>query len=148
MQNQAKWDQDYLALAQWWADRKSKDPSTKVGAVVVDTYNSIVGVGYNGFPKGVHDTPERYADREQKYPRVVHSEPNAIITAGHQCRGATLYVSPLYPCNECAKLIIQAGIIRVVVVSGCTPADSDRWGAAQKMAAEMFQEAGVQVDYV
>ncbi len=151
MHNQAKWDADYMDLALWWAKRKSKDPSTKVGAVVVDVNNNVASLCWNGFPKGVLDTEERYADRVQKYPRVVHAELNAVIAAGHNCRGGTIYVSPLHPCNECAKPIIQAGITRVVAPVGSEPENMDPdspWAEGMLIAAEMFREAGVKVDYV
>ena len=149
MQNQAKWDQDYLDLAMYWARKKSKDPSTQVGAVVVDAWNNVAALCWNGFPKGVLDTPERYADREEKYPRIVHADLNAVIAAGHDCRGGTLYAvgsRRIAICNECAKAAIQAGIRRVV---GHAPGDTnEKWDVAGRLAVEMFQEAGVTVVHV
>ncbi|AAT69506.1 deoxycytidylate deaminase [Alphaproteobacteria phage PhiJL001] len=134
----AKWDRDYLKLAEFWANLKSKDPSTKVGAVVVSEDNRVVGMGYNGFPVGVEDSRERLEDRPTKYMYVVHAEPNAILTAGLQAKGGTLYCT-LFPCNECAKLIIQSGIRRVVSWAS----DNQRWDEAHQVSRIMFDEAGV-----
>src|SRR5438046_3121257 len=109
-----KWDRRFLELAkhvsQW-----SKDPSSKVGAVIVDPDTlQVLGMGYNGFARGVADTPERLNDRPTKYKFVVHAEQNAIINAGIGARGSFIYVWPSFGhpniCAECAKLAIQAGI--------------------------------------
>jgi len=141
----AKWDLVYTDLARWWAERVSKDPSTQVGAVIVDKQNRIRGMGYNGFPKGVHDHEERYADRPTKYSMVVHAEPNAIVSARGDLSGCTIYTS-LFPCNECAKLIIQAGIKRVV--SPLPVKDGGRWDEAHKLSCVLFHEGGVQKEFV
>lgn len=110
--NQLKWDDKYMSLAshvaQW-----SKDPSTKVGAVVVSERNTVASLGYNGFPRGVDDARNRYDDRERKYELVVHAEANAILSASRDVTNHTLYTT-LAPCNECMKLVIQSGIKRVV----------------------------------
>lgn len=108
---------------------RSKDPSTKVGACIVNDQKRIIGIGYNGFPYGCNDDEfpwEREGDfLDCKYPYVVHAEPNAILNSTTSLQGATLYVS-LFPCNECAKLIIQSGIKEIVYMddkySG-TPSD-------------------------
>jgi dCMP deaminase len=116
-ENQDKWDRRFLALAEQVASW-SKDPSTKIGAVLVDPDRRIVGTGYNGFPRGVEDTEERLNDRPLKYSLVVHAEVNAIISAGDRALGGTLYVVPtlMVPniCPECAKIAVQAGIAEVV----------------------------------
>lgn len=135
------WDGRLLALAEHVASW-SKDPSTKVGSVVASG-KDVLGLGYNGFPKGVLDSPERLYDRQQKYPRVVHAEPNAILNARTDLRGCTLYSWPMAPCSSCAKLIIQAGIKRVV-----SPSSSEamsRWGDDIELAQAMLLEAGVEV---
>jgi dCMP deaminase len=115
----------------------SKDPSTKVGAVIVDDKNRVIGMGYNGFPRGVHDLQARYDDRPTKYKYVVHAEANAILNAIRDVRGCVIYCT-LHPCCECAKLIIQAGIAAVF----CKPVDP-RWAESSEIAAQMFAEAGV-----
>lgn len=139
-----QWDCRFLDLAAHVA-KWSKDPSTKVGAVLVDPETrTILGTGYNGFPRGVRDDAVRYEDRAQKYPRIVHAEVNAILTANSSIRGATIYTSPFAPCNECAKMIIQAGVKRVV----SPRTDVKRWAESFSIAAEMFSEAGVRLDLI
>ena len=125
----------------------SKDPSTKVGAVVVNDDGVILSVGWNGFPRGVDDDPTRYADRPTKHALVSHAEQNAIAQAartGHPLKGATIILSGLYPCSSCAKSIIQAGILRVI-----SPPirDDSRWVDENKWAELMFREANVTVEY-
>lgn len=110
-----------MAMAFLTAQR-SKDPNTQVGACIVDSNRRIVGLGYNGFPAGCSDDDlpwARQANSElhKKYAYVVHAEVNAILNKGSaDLRGATLYVA-LFPCNECAKVIIQAGIQEVVYMA-------------------------------
>lgn len=87
-----KWDRKYLELAKYIATNWSKDPSTKVGAILVNYETKREFIGYNGFPEGVLDTPERYNDRELKYKLVVHAEVNALLKAAQYARGGTLYV--------------------------------------------------------
>jgi deoxycytidylate deaminase len=133
-----KWILRFFELAelvgQW-----SKDPRTKVGAVIYDHRNVIVSLGYNGFPRGVHDDRERYLDQESKYRMIVHAEANAILTAPMLVRSYTL-LSTKAPCSECTKLIIQSGIIEVV----CPPwAHEGRWAEDGKYSRRMLAEAGV-----
>lgn len=113
------WDTYFMAMAHLSAKR-SKDPSTQVGAVIVNDKKRIVGTGYNGFPKGCHDDIfpwEREGDfQTTKYAYVVHAELNAILNANQLVHGCTIYVS-LFPCNECAKAIIQSGITKIVYES-------------------------------
>lgn len=141
----SKWDRRLLGLAKHVAGW-SKDPSTKVGAVLVDDQNLVVGVGYNGFARGVNDTDERLNDRPTKYRMVVHAEVNAILAAGHRARGCSLYVWPSFGvpniCHDCAKFAIQAGVVELV---GLAPGDGDydRWAESINCAREMFVEAGV-----
>lgn len=137
------WNQDFILLAQFWADRRSKDPSTKVGAVITDPdTKEIISIGYNGFPRGVHDCDTLLNDRPEKYARVVHAEANAILFAGHRARGMNLY-GTLFPCNECAKLIISSGIKRVYTPK--PPAGRD---ANYAVTRDMFTRAGVFYEYV
>lgn len=138
-----KWDRRFLELAEHISSW-SKDPSTQVGCVIADDDKKVVALGYNGFPKGIVDTPERLNDRETKYKYVVHSEPNAFANARGPVDGCTIYTYPFAPCSECMKLIITHGIKRVVY-----PAASDelrsRWGEKLDFAAEMAHEAGVEL---
>lgn len=137
-----KWHTRFLDLAdhirEW-----SKDPSTQTGAVIVRADRTVVGVGYNGFPRGVVDSEERYLDRETKYAMVVHAEANAILHSREDLTGATIYVYPWPPCNECAKLIIESGISRVVSIKP-TAEQLERWGKSMDIAKTMFGEANVE----
>lgn len=135
-----KWDERFIRLAQHIAGW-SKDPSTKVGAVIVDEHRRIVGTGYNGFARGVDDSEERYEDRALKHELVVHAEINAVLNAVKQVRGCTLY-STFFPCPRCAATIIQAGILRVVHI----PSPSDqRYAESRQLAQRMFDEAQIEV---
>lgn len=133
-----KWDRRFLELAdhvaQW-----SKDPSTKVGAVVVDHKNRVVSMGYNGFPRGIDDDDSRYSDRPTKHLYVAHAERNALDNAPLMVEGCTLY-SPLLPCNECAKSIIQKGITRVVSYHNMRE-DTFNWNITR----QMFFEARIEL---
>lgn len=129
---------------QYLASEKSKDPSTKIGAVLVRGDN-IVSIGYNGFPRGINDSPDRLNDREEKYFYVVHAEANAILNAarnGIATKGATLYTSGM-PCNECAKAIIQAGVQTVYLHKQYPSLSHGKWSKSVSKAQEMFREAGV-----
>lgn len=106
------WDKYFLEIAKT-VSIKSKDPSTKVGAVVVDNNNRIISTGFNGFPVGVKETPERW-ERPEKYSWVCHAELNALVYAGREARGATLYCTHK-PCENCAKYIIQFGVTTIVI---------------------------------
>jgi len=138
-----KWDQRFFDLAdhvsQW-----SRDPSTKVGSCIVNSNKQVISLGFNGFPRGVEDRSERYADRTTKYKYVSHAERNALDNAFVDVSGATLY-STLFPCNECAKGIIQRGIKRIVTAQ---PDLSKRADNYCDISLEMFAEAGVDVVYV
>lgn len=135
-----KWDLRFLDLAQFWAEKCSRDPSTKVGAVITKG-KRLVSMGYNGFPAGVEDKPERYADRDLKYKLIVHGEINAIVLAGQPLEGTTLYTWPFMPCSNCAGIIIQSGITKVVAPEN----DSERWQESFAITRNMFREAGVQL---
>lgn len=132
-----KWERRFMALAEHVA-QWSKDPSTKVGAVIVGCGKKVVGMGYNGFPRYVEDDEDRYNDREMKYGFVVHAEANAIMNSDFSaCKHATLYVT-LSPCRECAKLIIQSGILRVVY----------KEYRHDPYTETMFNEAGVSMEQI
>ena len=115
------WDEYFMGIAML-AARRSKDPNTQVGACIVSQDNIIISTGYNGMPKGCSDDVfpwDRSGENEAatKYPYVVHAELNAILNAsGRDLRGSRIYVA-LFPCNECAKAIIQSGIKEVIYLS-------------------------------
>lgn len=110
------WDQYFMGIATLSALR-SKDENTQVGACIVNKDKRIVGIGYNGFPYGCNDESYPWGNEgtwlDTKYPYVVHAEPNAILNSTSSLKDCTMYVT-LFPCNECAKLIIQSGIKEVV----------------------------------
>lgn len=139
------WD-DYFMNNALLAAMRSKDPSTKVGAVVVNEDKRIIGIGYNGFPNGCSDEDfpwEREGDfLETKYAYVVHAEENAILNSTASVKGASIFVS-LFPCHECAKKIIQSGIREVVY-------QSDKYDGTPGNSASkrMLKAAGVQTRYL
>lgn len=128
------WDEYFMGIALLSAQR-SKDPNTQVGACIVSDENKILSVGYNGMPIGCSDDElswEREGEPlDTKYPYVCHAELNAILNSGHDLRGSRLYVS-LFPCNECAKALIQSGIKEVVYLSD-KYADSEMTRASKRM---------------
>ncbi len=140
-----KWDKRFLELARFIATW-SKDPSTKTGAVITDG-RRVVSLGFNGFPRGVKDTPVRYSNRDLKYKMIVHAERNAILFARQNISACTLYVWPFMPCTICAADIIQSGIVRCVAPP-CPPEKLKRWHADLDIARTMFRESGVQLDFL
>lgn len=134
------WDRWYLDLAKQVATA-SKDPSTKVGAVIVRCNNTIASVGYNGFPRGMSDDPALYDDRPTKYSRIVHAEMNAILNAQGPVENCTLYCT-FMPCDRCAVFVVQAGITRVVAPTP-TASELERWGDSLAKTKEIFREAGI-----
>ena len=120
----------------------SKDPSTKIGAVCIGSKGQVLSTGYNGFPRGIDDSLNRYYDRELKYELVVHAEMNAIFNAtynGVSLDGSTMYVHGLPVCSDCAKGIIQVGVKRIVM-DGSIP---NRWKDSWQLTQKMFNEANV-----
>lgn len=139
------WNQRYLNIAKQIASW-SKDPSTKVGAVIVGDKNQIISQGYNGFPRGFKDSLDRLYNRETKYKFTIHAEANALYNAlynGVSVNGTTIYVHGLPVCVECAKAIIQSGIKRVVYDS----LPKENWKQSNEDALKLFSEAGVDVVY-
>ena len=133
------WDEYFMGVAML-AAKRSKDPNTQVGACIVSQENIILSTGYNGFPKGCSDDEFPWAreGEETKYPFVVHAELNAILNSnGKSLQGAKIYVA-LFPCNECAKAIIQCGISEVIYLS-----DKYADTPATKASKRMMDAAGV-----
>jgi dCMP deaminase len=144
----SKWDERYIDIAKRIADW-SKDPSRKIGAVAVGDKGQILSQGYNGFPRGILDSSERYNNRERKYQLVVHAEMNVIFNAtfnGVSLDGASLYVYGLPVCSECAKGIIQVGVKRIVILTDDVVPDI--WTNSFKITSEMLSEAGVEWQWV
>lgn len=135
-----KWDGRYLNLA-FHVANWSKDPSTKVGAVIVNPRNQVVSLGYNGFPRGVEDSQERYNDRETKLLFVTHAEKNAIDNAYIDLTDSTIYVT-FFPCNECCKSIISRGIKKIVTIKNNSE-KQDKFNT--NITKIMCKEAGVSI---
>jgi len=136
----AKWDYRFLKLAKeisTW----SKDPSTKVGAVIANE-KQVVSVGYNGFPSTMPDLPEYLSNRDEKYSRIVHGEINALIYAQRDVWGHSLYTWPFMPCDRCVVTMIQAGI-RKVVAPAPTADQATRWAGAFDKTKKYLNECNV-----
>ncbi len=141
------WDEYFMGLAHLSAMR-SKDPNTQVGACIVDQDHKVVSIGYNGFPRGCNDKifpwKREGSMLNTKYAYAVHAELNAILNSPRSLKDTILYVS-LFPCNECAKAIIQSGIKKIVY-------ESDKYADTEgvKASKRMLEAAGVefeQLDY-
>jgi dCMP deaminase len=135
-----KWDKWFLGMAEY-VSTASKDPSTKVGAVIIDSDRTVVSLGYNGFPRGIEDDPEKLNNRDIKLEYIVHAERNSLLFAKQSLKDCIIYTYPFMPCPVCAGMIIQAGIKRVV--SYYVP--ETRWYDEFVISTKMFHEAGINV---
>ena len=133
-QNVFSWDETFMNIAKVIAHR-SKDPNTPNGACLVNRDNVIIGLGYNGFPRGCSDDELPWGREgnfcDKKYAYVVHAEANAILNANADTRGSITYCT-LFPCNECVKILIQKGI-KEIVYENDKYHDEEIWQAARKM---------------
>ena len=141
MLNRPSWDQTFLDLATVIACR-SKDPSSQVGAVIVDAHRRVVSLGYNGYPRGIEDTADT-DPREIKLWKTIHAEKNALLFANRSLEFCTLYVTH-HPCPTCAAKIVQAGIRRVVYPR--QPGFEKRWSEQLDVSRSIFSQAGVMVE--
>lgn len=136
-----KWDQRFIKLAievkNW-----SKDPRTKVGCVIVNDRKRVISLGFNGFPSGIEDTPERLNNREIKNKLMAHAERNAFDNNDVNFYGSTLYTT-YFPCHDCSKSIIQNGVKRVVAPIWDS---SSLWDDSFSLSIEMLKEVGIIVD--
>lgn len=147
-----RWDKHFLGLSLYHS-RLSKDPSTRVGSVIVGPDREILSAGFNGFPRGIADTPERLCDRETKLKLIVHAEMNALLAAartGMRLKGCSLYLAATDdsglvwggpPCTRCMVEIIQVGISEIVTY----PIKSvpSRWHEDLKLARSLIEEVGI-----
>jgi len=142
-----KWNKRFMALAHEVAGW-SKDQSTKVGCVIVGPNNEIRSTGYNGFPRGVDDTVPARHERPAKYKWTEHAERNAIYNAaftGVSLKGCRIYI-PWYPCADCCRAIIQAGIREIIAYE---PESSHAtWGEDFIVSSEMIKEAGIKLTFL
>lgn len=135
--------------------QRSKDPSTKVGSVIIDGFiaenlhqdeleRAIVAQGYNGLPRGMKREQEILNDREKKYRHIIHAEENAVLFAGGKnVQGKTIYTYPIPPCIKCTSILLQCRIGRVVTVSNTNP----RWESECLNSKELFDEFGIEICY-
>ena len=141
----AQWADRFLRLAEEIASW-SKDPKGGVGAVLVDERKRVIGLGFNGFPDRIADDPALLNDQAAKLPRMIHAEVNAVLNATVSVRGASLFTT-LAPCAECAKLLIQAGV--VAVYRRPHPEHRHRrWAESFRTAEIILTEAGVETQTV
>lgn len=139
-----KWHIRFLELSDF-ISQWSKDPSTKVGAVIVDKNRRIVSTGYNGLPCNVEDYDFRLNNRELKYKIILHAEENAMSFAKQNLEGCSLYISSLPPCSHCASLIIQNGIKDVYIWDQEIP---ERWKENMSISMTILKEAGVDLHFI
>lgn len=141
----AKWIRRFFDEAAGWASM-SKDPSTRVGAVLVDARKRIIGTGYNGLPEQLVDKPHLLVDREWKYPRVIHAELNAILNATRTPRGATLFCT-MMPCgSECAKLVLGAGLVKIHTLQTIGEERRERYKPQFELGHRIMIEAHLNVN--
>jgi dCMP deaminase len=131
-----KWDCRFMELAKT-VSAWSKDPKHKVGAVITDSAHIVQSLGYNGPPKGTDDN-NMQGDRKKH--RTLHAEMNAVLNTGQNLYRSTIYVYPYFPCAQCAAILIQKGVKRVVFCEGHS---LSFWAESQTEAAELFAEAGI-----
>ena len=139
------WNEYFMGLA-LLSGKRSKDPTTQVGACIIDEDKKIVGIGYNGFPLGSSDDNMPWGKQgdflETKYPYVVHAELNAILNSIKSLKGCTVYVTH-FPCNECAKAIVQSKISKVIYLSD-KHKDKDSFKASKRI----LENAGVKIEKI
>jgi len=149
--NAISWDEYFMTMTQLVAS-KSKDRSTKVGSVLTNKHHSVLGIGYNGFPRGVNDDIEERHERPLKYLITEHSERNCIYNAafnGIRTEGTILYISGHgTPCADCARAIIQSGISEVVTFKGKFEGTGSLWEESCKVGAEMLKESNVKMTFL
>lgn len=134
--SQKWWDQWYLGLAKYIATA-SKDPSTQVGAVIIDEKQRVVSMGFNGFPRGTDDHEDLYENRDIKYQRILHAETNAVLFADRP--GHTCYVTHP-PCAQCTAMLIQHGIKRII---HCNVDMRPTWVESIRLARQLAYEANI-----
>lgn len=142
LQHSTKWNMRFLQLAEHIA-QWSKDPSTKVGAVIVRPNKTIVSVGFNGLPRGITDDDAILNAREKKYEVIVHAEDNALLMAKEDLTGCSLYTWPLPPCSRCAGRIIQAGIGEVIALCPI-----ERWQDNCQQGYKLLTSANVKSEWI
>ena len=145
-----RWDQYFKEMAELTA-KKSKDRNTHIGAVIVGPDNEVRSTGYNSFPRGINDDLDERQERPEKYFWFEHGERNAIFNAarhGVSLKGCRMYLNCGVPCADCARAIIQVGIVEVIVPqfeSITSTTNRQKWTDSAKRSLQMFEEAGVKI---
>lgn len=148
--NYNNWHETFMEIAKA-ASKRSKDPRTQIGCAIIEPYTKrLVSIGYNGFPRGFQDTPKRW-ERQEKKKYVIHAEANAILNAFEDIRGYHLYLysgKSYYPCWECAKIIAQSGISKVIIDAFKNISDINEHIQTYKIkiTKEIFNECGIEVE--
>lgn len=143
------WKEYFLNIAEQ-VKLKSKDNSTQIGAVIVGEDNEILSTGYNSFPRGLDDTIEERQERPEKYHFMIHAEANAIVNAariGSPIKNTKIYLTCSVPCSDCAKLIINSGIIEVFCKNVENDVKGDIWIESKKKTLEMFKECNIKLTF-
>lgn len=143
------WDRYFINIAQQ-VKLRSKDQSTKIGAVIVGPNNEIRSTGYNSFPRGIEDERSDRQERPEKYFWFEHAERNAIYCAarvGTPLDGCRMFLTCWVPCSDCARAIIQVGIIEIILAQPLEEASRIKWIDQAKRSEAMFKEAGVKIRY-
>jgi len=140
LRDPTKWETRFLELAKTVA-KWSKDPSTKCGAVITKGKNKVIGIGYNGFARGMSDDTDLYNDRDEKLSRVIHAEMNAIFNSATDLTGCTMFTT-IPPCERCAVHVITTGI-KLWVMGSPTPEQEKRWNFSKSY--QFLREAGVDI---
>lgn len=138
--SEEKWDLHFLKMAEL-VGRKSKDPSTGVGAVIVDENYRVISTGYNGLPQKLQDDNKILNNRDRKLKQIIHAEENAIIFAKQDLDNCILYLWPMISCSSCASKVIQAGIKKIITITN----NEERWKKSFDISRESFRTAGVEV---
>jgi len=141
-----KWDTRFMALAEL-VSSWSKDPSTKVGAVIADEYNRVVSVGYNGLPHGLPDDRGILDDRQMRLACTIHAEENALLFANRSVQDCRIYTYPVPPCGLCAAKILQSGMSEVVAPKILSDDFAERWKDSLK-ASRLILEGRVKVNLI
>jgi dCMP deaminase len=141
------WEEYFLNIAEN-VKLKSKDQSTKIGAIIVGEDNEVLSTGYNSFPRNAEDNLKERQERPEKYFWMVHAELNAILNAarvGTRLKGSTIYITSGLPCIDCAKSIVNAGIKTIYCKRICTTKNKEKWEESQKRSLQLFGECKIEV---
>jgi len=148
-QTNMNWTEYFLNIAEQ-VKLKSKDQSTQIGAVIVGGDNEVLSTGYNSFPRGMDDSKQERQERPEKYFWMIHAEANAIVNAariGSSVKNSKIYLTCSVPCADCAKLIINSGIVEVFCKNTQDDVKGNHWIESKKKTLEMFKECNIKLNF-